>query len=112
LPAAEEAVADSKSQSVLPPDLQTYLLLCLRMGLEGQRGRGLSNAATADSKQLVTDLVGKIDEMHKIVGKKKREDRLNDDEIRKLRDLAAGLETLIGHREDGVEGATEQARAN
>ncbi len=68
-------------------------------------------AATAENKQLLGDVMGKLDEMLNVVKKKKHEDKLNEDEIRKLQDLATSVETLIGHKQADADGATEQARA-
>jgi hypothetical protein len=112
VPAEEASVG--KSQNVLPPDLQAYFLTCLRSGVLGPpdvQSRGLGSAATADNKQLLMDVVGKIDEMIAVVKRKKREDKLSEDEIRKLQDLATGVETIIGHKPADADGATEQARA-
>jgi hypothetical protein len=112
VPAEEASVG--KSQNVLPPDLQAYFLTCLRSGVLGPpdvQSRGLGSAATADNKQLLQDVVGKIDEMIAVVKRKKREDKLSEDEIRKLQDLATGVETIIGHKPAEAGGATEQARA-
>ena len=103
-----------KSQNALPPDLQGYFLYCLKSGIEGPgeaKTRGLAGAATAENKQLLGDVMGKLDEMLNVVKKKKHEDKLNEDEIRKLQDLATSVETLIGHKQADADGATEQARA-
>lgn len=122
--AADGAVADAavpaeapvaKAQSSLPPDLQAYLLACLRCGVAGPspdiQGRGLASAASADNKQLLDDMVAKVDEMLNVVKRKKREDKLNETEIRKLQDLATGVEAIIGHTPPDADGTTEQARA-
>jgi hypothetical protein len=111
-PAVDEAEqAAAKSQAVLPPDLQTYFLSCLRSGLSGSdASHGVSSAAKADNKQLIDDLTKKIDAMVDIVKKKKKDEKLNEVEIKKLRDLATGLETIIGHGAGAPDAATEQAR--
>ncbi len=110
----EEAAPTLKAQNALPPDLQGYFLFCLKSGIEGPsegKTRGLAGAATAENKQLLNDVMGKLDEMLNVVKKKKHEDKLNEDEIRKLQDLATGVETLIGHKQADADGTTEQARA-
>ena len=114
VPAAADEAAEkpiAKSGKTLLPEMQTYFLYCLRLGLGGApAGRGLASAATADNKQLLVDLTAKIDEMIEVVKKKKKDDRLNEGEIRKLRDLATGLEAIIGHPPATAEGTAEQAR--
>jgi hypothetical protein len=110
-PVAEVEQAAVKSQAVLPPELQTYFLSCLRSGLSGtDASHGVASAAKADNKQLVGDLTTKIDAMVDIVKKKKKDEKLNEVEIKKLRDLATGLETIIGHGPGAPDAATEQAR--
>jgi hypothetical protein len=110
-PVPEAPVVKANS---LPPDLQAYLLLCLRCGVSGppdSQGRGLGSAASADNKQLLTDMVGKVDEMLTVLKRKKREDKLNESEIRKMQDLAAGVEAIVGGAPQDADGTTEQARA-
>ncbi len=111
-PVEEAPVATA--QNSLPPDLQAYLLLCLRCGVAGPpdtQGRGLESAASADNKRVLTDMVSKLDEMLTVLKRKKREDKLNEDEIRKLQDLAAGVEAIIGQAPPDADGKMEQARA-
>jgi hypothetical protein len=108
-PVAEAPVVKANS---LPPDLQAYFLLCLRCGVSGPpdtQGRGLGSAASADNKQLLADMVGKVDEMLAVLKRKKREDKLNETEIRKLQDLAAGVEAIVGGDPQDADGTTEQA---
>ena len=112
-PQAEPEQPAGKTQLALPPDWQTYFLTCLRLGLDGPesaRGRGLASAASGDSKQMVADLGTKIGAMIDVVKRKKKDDRLNEDEIKKMHDLASGLEEIVGNKPGQPDGAMEQAR--
>ena len=114
VPAVPEAKPDHEIKNRSSPELQGYFLYCLKSGIEGRgdgKARGLAGAATAENKQLLSDVMGKLDEMLNVVKKKKHEDKLNEDEIRKLQDLATSVETLIGHKQADADGTSEQARA-
>ena len=56
-------------------------------------------------------MVSKMDEMLNVVKRKKRDDKLNENEVRKLQDLAAGVEAIVGGAPADADGTTEQARA-
>ena len=99
---------------MLTPELQTYFLTCVKAGIDGvepNRGRGLATAAKGDDQQLVADVTGKIDAMLKIVSKKRKDDKLDDSDIRKMQALTAELEAIFQVGEAEGEGKTEQARA-
>lgn len=99
--------AETKAHTPLAPELQAYFLRCVLVGIDGQDGggrRGLAAAATAENKQLITDLKAKVEEMVNVVKNKKKSEKLTDAESGRMHALATAVDAIVNNR------ANEQAR--